>query len=186
MMKVLGICGWSGSGKTTLIEKLLPVLMGMDLRVNVIKHSHHIPAMEPPTKDSARFREAGAQEVMLATPWGFVLSHPLREAPEPALADLLARLAPADLTLVEGFKREAIPRLEVWRAANGKPLLATDDHGIVAVASDSRPADSDVHRRSSDGDSCDSQPAPALPWLDLNDIPALAAFIVSHLKLDTH
>lgn len=169
---VFGICGWSGSGKTTLIEQLLPVLMGMGLRVNVIKHSHHIPAMEPPTKDSARFRDAGAQEVMLATPWGYVLSHPLREAAEPSLPELLARLAPADLTLVEGFKQEAIPRLEVWRAATGKPLLAPDDCGIVAIACESTPA------------AIDSR-ASQVPLLALNDINAVAAFIVRHLKLDT-
>ena len=173
---VLGICGWSGSGKTTLIEQLLPVLRGMGLQINVIKHSHHVPAMEPPTKDSARFRHAGAQEVMLATPWGYVLSHPLREAAEPVLSELLARLAPADITLIEGFKKEAIDRIEVWRAATGKPLLALDDSGIVAVACDSR---SDAVNAGN------NTLADAVSVLDLNDINSVAAFIVRHLNIDT-
>jgi molybdopterin-guanine dinucleotide biosynthesis protein B len=162
---VLGVCGWSGSGKTSLIERLLPVFAAAGLRVNVLKHSHHTPALEPEGKDTARFRAAGAQEVMLASPWGFAIMSEARGAPEPELDALLARLAPADLILIEGFKREALPRIEVWRAATGKPLLATTDSGIIAVASDSHPE-------------CD------VPLVDLDDTGAIASFIVHTLGID--
>ena len=131
---VWGIVGFSGSGKTTLVEKLLGVFAERGLRVNVIKHSHHDLELEPPTKDSARFRTAGAAEVLVCSPCRFALVHELRGAPEPTLAEQLARLAPADLTLVEGFKHEAIPKIEVWRPVTGKPLLQPNDPAIRAVA----------------------------------------------------
>ncbi len=150
---ILGVVGWSGSGKTTLLEYLVAQLAARGLRVNVIKHSHHDVQLEPPRKDSARLRMAGAAEVMLASPFRLSIVHELRGAAEPTLADLVARLAPADLTLVEGYKWEAIGKLEVYRPALGKPALFLDDASVVAVASDGpRPSE-----------------APAqLAWLDLN------------------
>ncbi|MEN4922849.1 molybdopterin-guanine dinucleotide biosynthesis protein B [Achromobacter spanius] len=138
MTPVFGIAGRSGSGKTTLIEAMLPLLGGRGLRVNVIKHSHHDFQMEPPGKDSARFRLAGAQEVMVASPYRYAIVHELRDAPEPSLEAQLARLSPADLVLVEGFKQAAIPRIEVYRPALGKPPLHTDDDTFLAVVTDAR------------------------------------------------
>jgi len=134
--RVLGVVGWSGSGKTTLLEYLVAALARQGLRVNVVKHSHHDIVVEPPGKDSARLRGAGAAEVVIASPYRFALVRELRDAPEPPLAELLARLAPADFTLVEGFRWEAFPKLEVYRPALGQPPLFPDDPAIVAVASD--------------------------------------------------
>lgn len=167
---VFGLAGRSGSGKTTLIEAMLPLFLAHGLRVNVIKHSHHDIELEPPTKDSARFRAAGAQEVMVASPYRYAIVHELRApAAQPSLAEQLLRLAPADLTLVEGFKHEAIDRLEVYRPALGKPPLHADaDFACVAVASDARQW---------------SGANPALPVLDLNDPAAVVAFIGQHVGL---
>lgn len=163
--RVFGIAGRSGSGKTTLIEAMLPLLAARGLRVNVIKHSHHDLVLEPPHKDSARFRRAGAQEVMVASPFRFAIVHELYEQPEPSLAQQLARLTPADLTLVEGFKHESIPRLEVYRPETGTPALhAQPGSGFVAVASDA---------------ALDTP----LPCLPLNDPAAVAEFICTHLGL---
>jgi molybdopterin-guanine dinucleotide biosynthesis protein B len=138
---VLGVVGWSGSGKTTLLEWLVARLAERGLRVNVIKHSHHDIVLEPPHKDSARLRTAGAAEVMIASPYRYAIMRELRGAGEPSLAEHLARLAPADLTLVEGYKWEAIPKLEVHRPSLGQPAMYLDDPHVVAVASDApRPA----------------------------------------------
>jgi len=138
---VLAVVGWSGSGKTTLLEQLVAQLAGAGLRVNVVKHSHHDIELEPPRKDSARLRQAGAGEVMIASPYRIAIMRELRGAAEPPLAELLARLAPADLTLVEGYKWEALPKLEVHRPDVGKPPLYPDDASIVAVVSNAgRPA----------------------------------------------
>jgi molybdopterin-guanine dinucleotide biosynthesis protein B len=151
-LRVLGIVGWSGSGKTTLIEKLLPELARLGLKVSVIKHSHHEVEFEPKGKDSARFKAAGASEVLLATPSGFILQS--RAPQPPSLNELLPRLAGVDLVLVEGFKSAAIAKLEVRRA--GLPVL--NDPHIIAIASD--------------------QPfSGSLPVLDLNQAAAIAAFI---------
>ncbi|MDE2202834.1 MAG: molybdopterin-guanine dinucleotide biosynthesis protein B [Burkholderiaceae bacterium] len=133
---VFGITGRSGSGKTTLIEAVLPLLRAQGLRVNVIKHSHHVLALEPPGKDSARVRAAGASEVMVASPYHYAIVHTLHDTPEPTPAELLARMSPADITLVEGFRREPIPRIEVHRPALGKPPMYPDDDSILAVATD--------------------------------------------------
>jgi molybdopterin-guanine dinucleotide biosynthesis protein B len=135
-MKVFGIVGWSGSGKTTLIERLLPLLAQEGLRVSVVKQSHHDIDIDRPGKDSWRHRQAGAHEVLLSTPYRWTLMHELRGAPEPDLDELLRHLSPCDLVLVEGYKREARPKLEVWRSALGKPCLHADDPHILAVASD--------------------------------------------------
>jgi molybdopterin-guanine dinucleotide biosynthesis protein B len=150
---LLGIVGWSGSGKTTLLEYLVHNLAASGLRVNVIKHSHHDVTLEPPHKDSARMRTAGAAEVMLASPFRLSVVRELRGAPEPTLAEHIAHLSEADLTLVEGYKWEPIAKLEVHRPALGHAALYPDDSHIVAVASDvARP----------DG------LRPDLDWLDLN------------------
>jgi molybdopterin-guanine dinucleotide biosynthesis protein B len=150
---VVGVVGWSGSGKTTLLEFLLLRLAAQGLRVNVIKHSHHDLLLEPPHKDSARLRTAGAAEVLVASPFRYALVHELRGAPEPTLAEQVARLSPADLTLVEGFKWEPIAKLEVFRPHVGQQALYPNDPHIVAVASDvDAPADLPPHVR----------------WFDLN------------------
>jgi len=165
--RVFGIAGRSGSGKTTLIEAMLPQLAALGLRVNVIKHSHHDLQLEPPHKDSARFRGAGAQEVMVASPYRYAIVHELRGRPEPSLAEQVARLSPADLTLVEGFKNEAIPRLEVYRPDNGTaPLHEAPDSGFVAVAAP--------------GTAALDTPLPRLP---LDDPRAVATFICRYLGL---
>lgn len=135
-MKPFGIAGFSGSGKTTLIEKLIPELARRGYAVSVVKHTHHDFDLDRPGKDSYRHRSAGAQEVLIAGGARWALLHEVRAGPEPALAELLGRLAPCDLVLVEGFKREPIPRLEVHRPQLGKPALYPGDPQVVAVASD--------------------------------------------------
>ncbi|MEW7850915.1 molybdopterin-guanine dinucleotide biosynthesis protein B [Massilia aurea] len=159
---VLAVVGWSGSGKTTLLEHLVAGLSGAGLRVNIVKHSHHDIELEPPRKDSARLRLAGAAEVMIASPYRIAIMRELRAAPEPSLAELLARLSPADLTLVEGYKWEALPKLEVHRPALDKPALYLDDATIVAVVSDvARPAALRA----------------GVAWLDLNDVEAVLEWV---------
>ncbi len=136
-----------------LLEYLVAQLAADGLRVNVIKHSHHDIMLEPPHKDSARLRMAGAAEVMIASPFRVAVIRELRGTPEPSLSEQLARLAPADLTLVEGYKWEKVAKLEVHRPSLGQPALYANDSHIVAVASDvARP----------DGVRAD------LAWLDLN------------------
>jgi molybdopterin-guanine dinucleotide biosynthesis protein B len=164
---VIGIVGSSGSGKTTLLEYLVAQLAGQGVRVNIIKHSHHDLELEPPRKDSARLRMAGAAEVMVASPYRFAIIQELRGAPEPTLDEQLARMAPADLTLVEGFKSYAYDKLEVFRLEPGRPPLYPYDPYIVAVASDQpRPAD-----------------APSgLAWLDLNARETVLAWLDGRLK----
>jgi len=165
--RVIGVVGRSGSGKTTLLETVVAALAQRGLKVNVIKHSHHDLELEPPRKDSARMRMAGAAEVMVASPYRFAIVRELRGAPEPGLDEQLARLAPADLTLVEGFKSWPLPKLEVYRAAVGQPALYPIDPDIVAVASDS-PAPHDLR--------------PGLVWLDLNAPQTVLAWIDATLK----
>jgi molybdopterin-guanine dinucleotide biosynthesis protein B len=133
---ILAVVGASGSGKTTLLEYLVARLAERGLRVNVVKHSHHDIVLEPPHKDTARLRTAGAAEVMIASPYRIAVMRELRGAAEPPLAELFARLAPADLTLVEGYKWEALPKLEVYRPSTGAAPLFRHDPHIVAVASD--------------------------------------------------
>ena len=135
-MKVIGIAGWSGAGKTTLLTRVIPLLAARGLRVSTIKHAHHAFDIDQRGKDSHTHRMAGATEVLISSANRFALIHELRGATELALGALLAKLSPVDLVLVEGFKREAHPKLEVYRAAVGKPLLAPDDANIVAIASD--------------------------------------------------
>lgn len=164
-MKVFGIAGWKDSGKTTLVTRLIPALIGHGLSVSTLKHAHHAFDIDQPGKDSYRHREAGAAEVLVASARRWALLHEHRDGAEPDLAALLAHLAPVDVVLVEGFKREAIDKLEVWSQATGKPLLCRDDPHIVAVASDA--------------------PIPncPVPRLDREDVPAIAAFIVARYGL---
>lgn len=162
--RVLGIAGWSGAGKTTLLKSLLPLLVARGLRVATLKHAHHEFDVDVPGKDSWVHRRAGACEVIVSSERRWVQMHELGDAPEPLLADLLARFSPCDLVLVEGFKRERHPKLEVHRPALGKPLLFPADPYIRAVASDA----------TLQGD----HP----PLVDLNDIAAVAQAVLAHAE----
>jgi molybdopterin-guanine dinucleotide biosynthesis adapter protein len=135
-MRVIGLAGWSGAGKTTLIVKLIPALQAQGLSVSTLKHAHHQFDVDQPGKDSHRHREAGAHEVLIASENRFALMHELRGAPEPSLGQLIGRLEPVDLLLIEGFKQDPHAKLEVHRATNGKPFLFPDDPNIKALASD--------------------------------------------------
>ena len=135
-MRIIGLAGWSGSGKTTLITKVLPRLIARGCRVSTLKHAHHGFDLDQPGKDSFMHRAAGATEVVISSAKRFALLHELRAETEWGLPELLAKFSPVDLVLVEGFKREEFPKLEVHSAANGKPLLHPDDDWIVAIAAD--------------------------------------------------
>ena len=160
-MKVIGFAGWSGAGKTTLLTRLIPHLIAKGLRVSTLKHAHHAFDVDVPGKDSWRHREAGAAEVLVSSGKRWALMHELRGADEPKLPELLARMSPVDLVIVEGFKRELHPKIEVYRAANGKPPLFPDDSHIVGVATDTA-----FETR--------------LPMAQLDDIPAIAAMALNH------
>lgn len=168
MHNLLGVIGWSGSGKTTLLETLVSQLAADGLRINVVKHSHHDILLEPPHKDSARLRMAGAAQVMIASPFRVAVIRELRGEAEPTLAGQLAQLAPADLTLVEGYKWEAIPKLEVQRPSLGHPPLYPNDPHIVAVASDA-PAPDDLPDN--------------VAWLDLNAPASVLAWLKARIIL---
>lgn len=163
-MKIFGFAGWSGSGKTTLIERLIPLFVARGLKVSLIKHAHHSFDVDQPGKDSWRHRHAGCTEVLVTSSRRWALVHELRGAAEPGFAALIERLSPCDLVLIEGFKRERVPKLEVYRASTGEPLLHPEDPDIVAIASDSR---------------LDTK----LPRFDLDDPPAIAGFILKHVAL---
>ena len=135
-MRAIGIVGWSGAGKTTLITRLIPELNRRGLAVSTIKHAHHGFDIDLPGKDSFAHRAAGASEVLVASSARIALMRELRGAPEPSLIELLRLLAPVDLVLIEGYKREPVFKIEVFRAANGKPPLYLEDPLIVALASD--------------------------------------------------
>jgi len=163
-VKIFGFAGWSGSGKTTLIEKLIPLFVARGLKVSLIKHAHHTFDLDQPGKDSYRHRHAGCTEVLVSSSRRWALVRELRGAPEPGFAELIERLSPCDLVLIEGFKRERVPKLEVYRAATGEPLLHPQDQDIVAIASDQR---------------LDTK----LPQFDLDDAPGIASFILNHIGL---
>ena len=163
-MRIFGLAGWSGSGKTTLLAGLIPELVARGLSVSTIKHAHHEFDIDRPGKDSWRHRQAGATEVMVASSRRWALMHELRGLPEPSLDELMAQMSPVDLLLIEGFKRQPHPKLEVHRPSLGKPLIYPDDPHVVAIASDEAFA------------------AP-LPLLPLGDAGAVAAFITDHLGL---
>ena len=135
-MRIIGLAGWSGSGKTTLVTAVIPVLVRRGLKVATVKHAHHEFDIDQPGKDSWLHRQAGAGEVAIVSSRRWALVHELGAEPEPALGDILQKLSRADLVIVEGFKRHAHPKLEVYRACVGKPLLHPDDDCIVAVATD--------------------------------------------------
>jgi molybdopterin-guanine dinucleotide biosynthesis adapter protein len=163
-MKIFGFAGYSGSGKTTLIEQLIPLFTARGLRVSLIKHAHHTFDVDTPGKDSYRHRHAGCIEVLVTSSRRWALMHELRGAEEPDLNQQLMHLSPCDLVLVEGFKHDPIPKIEVYRAVTGEALLHPHDQNIVAVASDAK---------------IDT----TLPWLDLNQPAQIAAFMVKHLGL---
>lgn len=166
-MRIIGLAGWSGSGKTTLLTKVLPRLIARGKRVSTLKHAHHAFDVDRPGKDSFEHRSAGATEVLVVSANRWALMHELRGKPEPGLPELLGKLSDVDLVLIEGFKRQKFPKLEVHRTENGKPLLHPDDDWIVAVASDS-PLD---HA--------------AVPVIDLNDIDKIAdLLLVEAMPLD--
>jgi molybdopterin-guanine dinucleotide biosynthesis protein B len=135
-MRIIGLAGWSGSGKTTLVTKVIPVLVRRGLKVATVKHAHHEFDTDQPGKDSWVHRKAGACEVAIVSSRRWAIVHELGDEPEPPLGDVLAKLSPVDLVIVEGFKRHAHPKLEVYRATVGKPLLYPEDDCIVAVATD--------------------------------------------------
>ena len=161
-MRIIGLAGWSGSGKTTLITKLIPLLVARRLRVSTLKHAHHGFDLDQPGKDSFFHRAAGATEVIISSARRWAILHELREEPEWDLAALVKKISPVDLVLVEGFKRDKFPKLEIHRIANGKPLLHAEDPHIVAVASDS------------------AVPAARVPVVDLNDIELIADLLLKH------
>ncbi|HEX6980453.1 MAG TPA: molybdopterin-guanine dinucleotide biosynthesis protein B [Alphaproteobacteria bacterium] len=165
-MKVIGVVGWSGSGKTTLLVRLIPVLTARGLTVSTIKHAHHGFDVDQPGKDSYEHRAAGATEVLVSSARRWALMHELRGAPEPGLDELVARMTPVDLLIVEGFKGHPHDKIEVHRATVGKPLLCASDPYVVAVATDA--AIAETHGR---------------PRLDLNDVGQIADFIVAHCRL---
>jgi molybdopterin-guanine dinucleotide biosynthesis protein B len=135
-MRIIGLAGWQGAGKTTLLAKVIPLLVARGRTVSTVKHAHEGFDIDQPGKDSHTHRMAGATEVLIGSAKRFALMHELRGAPEPTLKELLARLSPVDLVIVEGYKTQPHPKLEVHRAVLGKPLLHPNDSWIVAVASD--------------------------------------------------
>ena len=135
-MRIIGLAGWSGAGKTTLVAKLIPSITARGLTVSTLKHAHHAFDVDQPGKDSYMHRMAGATEVLVSSQNRFALMRELRGAPELALPELLAKLTPVDLVIIEGYKRDPHPKLEVFRASVGKPLIHPDDPYVVAIASD--------------------------------------------------
>jgi len=161
--RIIGLAGWSGSGKTTLLTKVIPLLTGRGLRVATIKHAHHAFDVDHPGKDSYEHRKAGASEVIVSSARRWVQIHEVagREA---SLAELLTRMTPCDLVVVEGFKRASHPKLEVFREAVGRPPLHVTDKRIVAVASDR------------------AFPGAGVPVVNLDDIEGIAEIIVAHAE----
>jgi molybdopterin-guanine dinucleotide biosynthesis protein B len=162
-MKILGIAGYSGSGKTTLIERLVPILAKAGLRVSLIKHAHHQFEVDQPGKDSFRHRQAGCSEVLVSSSRRWALMHELRGEAEPPLEELLRRFSPCDLVLIEGYKHDPVPRIEVHRAGGDRPLLHPRDPHVIAVATD-EPLET------------------RLPQFSLDDAQAIAAFILEFVS----
>ena len=135
-MRMIGCVGWSGAGKTTLLARLIPTLIARGLSVSTLKHAHHDFDIDRPGKDSHTHRLAGATEVLVSSSQRWALMHEVRDAGQPSLRDLLRRLSPVDLVLVEGFKLEDYPKIEVFRPSVGKSLIQPDDPFVVGVASD--------------------------------------------------
>ena len=162
-MKVYGVIGWKNSGKTSLMERLVTEITGRGFSVSTVKHVHHSVDLDQPGKDTFRHRQAGAQEVVLASAERLAIMVEHR-GPEPELPAVLARLAMVDLVLVEGYKRDAHPKIEVWRMETGQPLIQPGDPLVRAVATDA------------------ALTLP-VPVLDLNDTRAVAAFILRETGL---
>ena len=158
-MKILGIAGYSGSGKTTLIEKVVPLLVREGMRVSLIKHAHHQFEVDQPGKDSFRHRQAGCTQVLVSSSRRWALMHELRGEAEPGLEALLRHVSPCDLVLVEGYKADPIPRIEVHRSGGERPLLYPQDPHVIAIATD---------------EALDTK----LPQFGLDDAPAVARFIL--------
>jgi molybdopterin-guanine dinucleotide biosynthesis adapter protein len=154
-MKVIGLVGWSGAGKTTLLSRIIPYLREQGLRVSVVKHAHHDFDVDVPGKDSWVHRQSGAEEVLVTSANRWALMHELRGDPEGRLTDLLRKMSPVDLVIVEGFKSEPYPKIEVHRHAAGKALLFPDDPAIAAIVTD-------------------AAIETTLPLAHLDDIPAIA------------
>jgi len=163
-LKLYGVVGWKNAGKTGLMERLVAEIAGRGLTVSTVKHAHHSFDVDQPGKDSHRHRVAGAHEVLLASRSRFALMHEIRDAPEPTLDELLARLAPVDLVLIEGYKRDRHPKIEAFRAVTGNPLIAPEDPTVRAVASD---VALELDR----------------PVFDLDDTGAIADFILAEVGL---
>ncbi|WP_195820035.1 molybdopterin-guanine dinucleotide biosynthesis protein B [Roseobacter sp. MH60115] len=163
-MKLYGVVGWKNAGKTGLMERLVTEISGRGFSVSTVKHAHHVFDVDQPGKDSYRHRKAGATEVLLASRKRFALMHELRDVSEPTLDDLLGKLSPVDLVLIEGYKRDTHPKVEAHRAETSNPLIAPDDPTIRAVASDTMLS---LDR----------------PVFDLNDTAAIADFILSEVGL---
>jgi molybdopterin-guanine dinucleotide biosynthesis protein B len=161
-MRIIGLAGWSGSGKTTLLTKVIPRIVARGLKVSTVKHAHHSFDMDRPGKDSHSHRMAGATEVLVGSANRWAVVHELRGEGEPTLPALLRKASPVDLVLVEGYKGESHPKLEVYRATNGKPLLHPGDPAIVAVASDTPLS------------------GVRIPVLDLNDIEGITDILLRH------
>ena len=163
-MRVIGFAGWSGAGKTTLIVKLIPELNRRGFRVSTIKHAHHNFDLDQPGKDSYEHRLAGAEEVLVASANRVALMRELRGAPEPPLPELLRLIKPVDLVLIEGFKRDPMPKIEIFRVANGKPPLYPGDPRIVALIGDL------------------AEPAGVLPHASIDDIAGAADLALAHAE----
>jgi len=163
-MRIYGIVGWKNAGKTGLMERLVIEITGRGYSVSTVKHAHHRFDVDHEGKDSYRHRQAGATEVLLASRNRFALMHELRDEDEPPLEDLLAKLAPVDLVLVEGYKRDMHPKVEAHRSVTGNPLIAREDETVRAVASDTA---LELDR----------------PVFDLNDTKGIADFIVQEVGL---
>jgi len=164
MTRLIGLAGWSGAGKTTLIIKLIPALKARGYSVSTVKHAHHKFDIDKPGKDSYQHREAGAEEVLIASSKRWALMHEGADGEDPRLGDLLPHLGSVDLILVEGFKHEAHAKIEVHRAANEKPLLYPDDPTIRAIATDAADLNPDTN--------------PPLPHAHLDDTQAIADFVL--------
>ncbi len=163
-MNIYGIIGYKNAGKTSLVERLITEITGRGFSVSTVKHAHHAFDLDQPGKDTFRHRQAGARQVMLSTGARWVLMTELRGTEEPALADLLARMDKVDLILIEGYKRDRHPKIEVHRAVTRHPLIAPGDDTVRAVA-------------------CDTLVAAGVPLLDLNDTGAVADFILGEVGL---
>jgi molybdopterin-guanine dinucleotide biosynthesis adapter protein len=163
-MRIYGVTGWKNAGKTTLAERLVAEITGRGFSVSTLKHAHHDTEVDHPGRDSFRHRQAGASQVIVSSPVRWALMSELRGAPEPPMEDLIARLDPVDLVLVEGYKRGPHPKVEAHRVETGRPLLARENPTVRAVASNGAP---DV----------------AVPLFHLDDIPAIADFILREVGL---